>query len=135
MSFALAKAASPHFAGQSKALKQALYEILFGIQNTWQLGQSDLAAILHRSESTISDWKSKKSVSVSAEPSPNDLVIYEFIEFYDSLCSTLGRVEDQLRWLKQISPDFGGESPLELIQKHPKNLYILRDWLDRASRP
>src|SRR4051812_2611584 len=84
-------------------LKTALFHVLFGIEKAWQLEQNDLAGILHRSASTISDWKTKKAVSVSPEPSPNDAQIYELIEFYDSVTSFFVRVEDQVSWLKTAS--------------------------------
>ncbi len=135
MALYLTQATSPHLSHTHDDLKSALYNVLFGIQVTWKLPQSELAAILHRPESTVSDWKVKQTVNVSPEPSPNDLTIYELIEFYDSVSSMFARVNDQLQWLHRRSSDFAGESPIELLKKHPKNLYLLRDWLDRAGRP
>jgi hypothetical protein len=117
-------------------LKTALYRVLFGIGDTWGLDQNDLAGILHRRSSTISDWKTNKAVSVSPEnPSPNDTQIYEFIEFYDSVSSLFVRVEDQVGWLKTASPDFGKKSPIELLKTNNKNLFVLREWVDHLARP
>ena len=117
-------------------LKTALYRVLFGIERTWGLDQSDLAGILHRRSSTISDWKTNQAVSVSPEnPSPNDTQIYEFIEFYDSVSSLFMRVEDQIGWLKTASSDFGGSSPLDLMKTNSKNLFALREWVDHLARP
>lgn len=111
-------------------LKSALYRVLLGIENAWEIEQTDLADILHRSPSTISEWKSKKAVSVSIHPSPNDVQIYELIELYDSVSSLFVRVEDQIGWLKTKSRDFGGKSPIELLKIQPKNLFALREWVD-----
>jgi hypothetical protein len=139
MQFAQKKSAvpiNPPQKGAGNDLKTALFHVLFGIEDTWQLEQSDLAGILHRSASTISDWKSKEAISVAPEnPSPNDAQIYEFIEFYDSVSSLFVRVEDQLGWLKTQSSDFNGKSPLNLLKEHSKNLYALREWVDHLARP
>lgn len=139
MQFALKKSAvhsSPPHRGTGNDLKAALFHVLFGIEETWKLEQNDLAGILHRSPSTISDWKNKEEVSVSPErPSPNDAQIYELIEFYDSVSSLFVRVEDQMSWLKSASVDFGNRSPLELLKLTPKNLYVLREWIDHLARP
>ncbi len=126
----------PSQKGAGNDLKVALFHVLFGIEGNWQLEQNDLAGILHRSPSTISDWKRNESVSVSPEnPSPNDAQIYEFIELYDSVSSFFVRVEDQISWLKSISRDFGGKSPIQLMKDHSKNLYALREWIDHLARP
>jgi hypothetical protein len=120
----------------SDDLKMALYRVLFGIEGTWGLDQNDLAGILHRRSSTISDWKTNEAVSVSPEtPSPNDTQIYEFIEFYDSVSSLFVRIEDQVGWLKTASPDFDGKSPLAYLKLHSKNLFALREWVDHLARP
>jgi hypothetical protein len=125
----------PAYAG-SNDLKTALYHVLFGIEEAWKLDQTDLAEILHRRSSTISDWKLKGAVSVSPQnPSPNDTQIYEFIEFYDSVSSLFVRIEDQVRWLKTPSEDFGGKSPIDLLKLNNKNLYSLREWVDFLARP
>jgi hypothetical protein len=130
------KRAAPPAHGPNDDLKTALNRALFGIGDTWRLDQNDLAAILHRRSSTISDWKTNKAVSVSPEnPSPNDTQIYEFIEFYDSVSSLFVRVEDQVGWLKTASPDFGGKSPIELLKINNKNLFALREWVDHLARP
>jgi hypothetical protein len=122
--------------GANSDLKTALYCVLFGIEETWKLDQSDLAEILHRRSSTISDWKTKQAVSVSPEtPSPNDTQIYEFIEFYDSVSSLFVRIEDQIGWLKTPSSEFGGKSPLELLKMNCRNLFALREWIDHLARP
>ena len=122
--------------GTHEDLKSALFRILFGIETTWGLDQNDLAAILHRSPSTISVWKSQQAVSVApSHPSPNDAQVFELIEFFDSVTSLLIRTEDQINWLRTTSPDFGGLSPLELLKLKPKNLYTLREWVDRVARP
>lgn len=120
----------------SNDLRTALHRVLFGIETTWGLDQNELAGILHRSPSTISDWKGKGSVSVSREnPSPNDTQIFEFVEFYDSVSSLFVRVEDQVGWLKTASSDFGGKSPIELLKNNSKNLFALREWVDHLARP
>jgi hypothetical protein len=122
--------------GSGTELKTALFQVLQGIEKTWKIEQSELAAILHRSASTVSDWKTKKAVSVSVDnPSPNDAQIYELIEFYDSVASLFIRVEDQIGWLKTKSQDFGGKSPLELLKIQSKNLFALREWVDHVARP
>ncbi len=122
--------------GSPTELRQALFHVLSGISSTWQLDQNSLAAIIHRSPSTISEWMNKESVSVSmSTPSPDDAQIYEFIEFYDSVSSLFVRVEDQTRWLKQAATEFGNKSPITILEEHPKNLYMLREWVDRAARP
>lgn len=116
-------------------LKTALFQVLCGIEREWQMDQNDLAKILHRSPSTISEWKNKGAVTVSPEnPSPNDTQIYEFIEFYDAVNSLFLRIEDQITWLKRPSQDFGGASPFELLKTHTKNLYALREWIDHVGR-
>lgn len=127
-------AAPPH--GEND-LRTALYHVLFGIKNTWKLEQNDLAGILHRTPSTISDWKTNQTVSVSSSqhPSPNDSQIFEFIELYDSVSSLFLRVEDQIKWLKTKSSDFRNESPLELLKLSNKNLFALREWVDHLARP
>ncbi|MGK5081848.1 hypothetical protein WDW37_00985 [Bdellovibrionota bacterium FG-1] len=122
--------------GPDDGLKTALCRVLFGIEETWGLDQNDLAGILHRRSSTISDWKTNQAVSVSpVNPSPNDTQIYEFIEFFDSVSSLFVRIEDQVGWLKTASPDFGGKSPLELLKLNNKNLFALREWVDHLARP
>ncbi len=136
MQFARKKTAVPPARGKSTPLKTALYQVLFGIEDRWQLGQQELAAILHRSASTISDWKKNEAVAVSQDrPSPNDAQIYEFIELYDSVSSLFVRLEDQIRWLTTPSPDFHSKSPLQLLKASPKNLYALREWVDHFARP
>jgi hypothetical protein len=126
----------PPVQGSNTDLKTALYRVLFGIENTWRLGQKELAEILHRRPSTISDWKIKEAVSVSPDsPSPNDSQIYEFIEFYDSVSSLFVRVEEQIKWLKTPSIDFGGKSPMELLKISNRNLFVLREWVDHLARP
>jgi hypothetical protein len=114
-------------------LKSGLFLSVTGIENTWNLSQSDIAEVLHRSASTISDWKAKGKIHVSKNPDPNDKVIYEFIEFYDSVSSFFSRTSDQIKWLKTSSKDFKNESPLSLLKKDIKNLYFLREWMDRLA--
>lgn len=130
------KMTTPPIHSPNDDLKTALYRVLFGIGETWALDQNDLAGILHRRSSTVSDWKVNEAVSVSQEnPSPNDTQIYEFIEFYDSVSSLFVRAEDQVGWLKTASPDFGGKSPIELLKINNKNLFALREWVDHLARP
>ncbi len=57
------------------------------------------------------------------------------IEFYDSVSSLFVRIEDQVRWLKTPSEDFGGKSPIDLLKLNNKNLYSLREWVDFLARP
>ncbi len=117
-------------------LKVALHHVLFGIEKAWRIEQSDLASILHRSPSTISEWKGKGAVSVSTgKPSPNDAQIYELIELYDAVTSLFVRVEDQISWLHTKSLDFGGKSPLQLLKEHSQNLFALRAWVEHLARP
>jgi hypothetical protein len=136
MEFALGKPHVPNGLGEGRALGSALFKVLEGITNAWKLEQAELAAILHRDPSTISTWKRAKSVAVSKDnPAPNDVQIFELVEFFDSLSSMILRKEDQIRWLRTSSVEFGGKSPFELLKENPKNLFALREYVDRISRP
>jgi len=136
MEFALGKPQIPNTLGEAKALGSAIFKVLEGIASTWKLDQGELASILHRDPSTISTWKRAKSVAVSKEhPAPNDVQIFELIEFFDSLSSLLFRKEEQIKWLRTQSVEFGGKSPFELLRENPKNLFALREYVDRISRP
>lgn len=117
---------------------RALCEVLLGIQRTWKLDGSEIAKILHRNRSTVSEWLGERgSVAVSSGVlSPNDAAIFEFIELFDSVSSLFSREADQISWLRKPSSDFPrGQSPLELLFEHPKNLFALREWVDGLARP
>ena len=136
MEFANRKPEPPGRNQSHDSLGSALYKVLEGIRKTWQLGQNDLASILHREPSTISTWKNQQSVSVSKEnPSPNDAQIFELVEFFDSLTSLIVRDEDQIQWLKTKSVEFGDKCPMELLRVNSKNLFALREHIDRIARP
>jgi hypothetical protein len=137
MEFALGKPHVPGGLGEAaKTLGSALFKVLEGISKSWDLDQTELAAILHRDPSTLSTWKKSKSVTVSKDrPAPNDVQIYELIEFFDSLSSMLFRKEDQTKWLRTPSIEFGKKSPLALLKENPKNLFVLREYVDRVARP
>lgn len=116
-------------------LCEGLYEILFGIKGEWELTQKELSQILHRSLSTLNEWRAKKKVHVSHTSDANDLLIYEFVEFFDSVTSLFPRKSDQIKWIRARSEAFGGESPLTLMARSPANLYHMREWVDHLSRP
>jgi hypothetical protein len=135
MHFQYALAKDPRVQWSLEDLNSGLFLMVNGIKNVWNLSQKDLAEVLHRSGSTISDWKTHQRIHVSKTPDANDKLIYEFIEFYDSVTSFFSRTSDQVKWLKTESEDFKNESPLSLLKKDPKNLYCLREWIDRLARP
>lgn len=119
-----------------ESLGKALFKVIAGIENTWKLKQNELANILHRDQSTVSTWKGKKAVSVGrGTVTPNDRHLFEFIELFDSLSSLFIRVDDQVNWLRSPSTEFGDVSPYELLVADSKNLFALREFVDRNSRP
>jgi len=42
---------------------------------------------------------------------------------------------DQIKWLKTPSEEFGNQTPLDLIKDDPKNLFLLRAWVDQIANP
>ena len=135
MGFRLEKVHAPSHSDHD--LTEALFRILEGICNSWQLSPTtELAEILQRQPSTVSDWFTRKHVHVSpSKPSPNDLLIYEFIDFYDSVSSLFLRSGDQIKWLRSVSTDFGNRSLLQLLKTDPKNIYALHEWINHTRQP
>lgn len=64
---------------------QALFKIIFGIMREWNLSQAELAILVGRQPTTISEWKKREFISTAKTLDMNDYQLFEFIELYKAL--------------------------------------------------
>jgi hypothetical protein len=114
---------------------KALYKVVFGILKEWDLSQEELALLLNRTPTTISEWKKREFISISKNPDMNAYQIFEFIELYKGLTNLFVSVKDRVAWLREINEGLNNTSPLQLIQEDPRNLHSIRNLLSRLANP
>lgn len=114
---------------------QALFKVIFGIMREWSLSQAELAVLVGRQPTTISEWKKKGTIPISKIPDMNDYQLFEFIELYKALTNLFVSVNDRVGWLREVNEGMGDKAPLELIRENPKNLSYVRDIIGHLSNP
>lgn len=124
------------FQVQGLPLGTALLKILRGIQTEWELSDSEMAEILNRSPSTYSTWKQTNSLSVSPDkPTPNDQVIFAFIDIYDLVSDLIYTLDQRKEWIRQKNEAFGNKSPLEIMKTGASNLFRFKEYMIRLMNP
>jgi hypothetical protein len=119
-----------------EAIKEkALYKVIFGILREWDLSQEELAILVGRQPTTISEWKKKESISLSKTLAPNDYQILELIELYKVLTNIFVSINDRVSWLREANVGLGHKSPLELIKEDPRNLPQIRKLMSKIANP
>ncbi len=121
--------------GDSSARGRALFKIIFGIMREWDLTQSELATLVGRQPTTISDWKKKEFISTSKAPDMNDIQLFEFIELYKALTNFFVLTKDRVAWLREANDGMNKKAPLDLIKEDPRNLLYVRNILSHLSNP
>ena len=114
---------------------KALYKVIFGILKEWELSQQELATLVHRPPSTISEWKKKESISVSKDLDMNDYQLIEFIELYKVLTNLFVSLRDRVSWLRESNVGLGNKSPIDLIKTDPRNLHNIRLLMSKIANP
>ena len=114
---------------------KALFKIIFGILKEWGLTQEELASLVHRRPTTISEWKRKESISVSKDLDMNDYQLLEFIELYKILTNLFVSTKDRVSWLREPNAGLGNNAPLELIKTDPRNLHNIRLLMSKIANP
>lgn len=116
---------------------KAIFKILKGIQNEWELEDADLARILHISISTLNDWNSSKLVPITPIESNLELhaKVCSFIDIFDLVSSLIYRKEERKKWIHKKNNGFGDISPLDVMKESPKKLYELRSFLMKIKYP
>ena len=102
------------------------------LENTSKLygiPQSDIAKVLHISNSAFSKAKKQNSNTFSPETTTGELALY-FIKIIRSLDAIYGGNEAVCKkWLTNNNNDFDGNMPLELM-KSVKGLVLVMNYLD-----
>lgn len=114
---------------------KALYKVIFGILKEWELSQEELAVLVHRKPTTISEWKKRESISVSKDLDMNDYQLIEFIELYKVLTNLFVSKNDRVSWLRESNEGLGNQTPLELIKSDPRNLHNIRLLMSKIANP
>ena len=117
------------------ATGKALYKIIFGILREWDLSQKELAILIHRPPTTISEWRKKESIPVSKNLDMNDYQLIEFIELYKVLTNLFVSMNDRVSWLREPNEGLDGRSPLDLIEEDPRNLHHIRNLMSKLANP
>jgi transcriptional regulator with XRE-family HTH domain len=113
----------------------ALYKVIFGIMREWDLSQEELADLVGRNPTTISEWKKNETIAISKKMSMADYQLFEFIELYKTLTNLFVSIKDRVGWLRESNEGLENKSPLELIEKDPRNLQYIRDLVSRLANP
>lgn len=121
--------------GDDSARGRALFKIIFGIMREWDLSQAELAILVGRQPTTISEWKKKEFISTAKTPDMNDYQLFEFIELYKVLTNLFVSSKDRVAWLREANEGMDKKAPLELIKENPRNLGYVRDILSHLSNP
>lgn len=114
---------------------RALYKIIFGILKEWGLSQEELAVLVHRKPTTISEWKRRGTISVAKDLDMNDYQLFEFIELYKVLTNIFVSMNDRVSWLRESNEGLGNQTPLELIESDPRNLHKIRLLMSKIANP
>ena len=114
---------------------KALYKILFGILEELDMTQKELAILVNRNQTTISEWAKRKSVSVSKKMDMNDYQIFEFIDLYKSLSNFFSFKKDRIQWLREKNVGLNNQRPLDLIAEDPRNLSRIKNLVNRLANP
>ena len=116
---------------QDGHLEKALYKILNGIKEEFDLDEEILAKILHRSHQTIHDWFQNQEVKVSTSTyTAEDLEVFALIELYDTLTSYFVSNVDQKKWLKTKHYFFNNESPIDYMIKSQGRISEVSKYLE-----
>ena len=114
----------------------SLFKVVFGIMREWELTQEELATILNKPPSTISEWKKNKFIPFSKRPTNDEYQIIQFIEFYKLLSDFFASIEDRTSWIRDKNKALGEASPFEFIKVNPpRNLALLNDLIRRLANP
>lgn len=114
---------------------KALYKVIFGILQEWGLKQQELAILVHRPATTISEWKKKESIAVSKDLDMNDYQLIEFIELYKVLTNVFVTTKDRVSWLREKNAGLDNKAPLDLIKADPRNLHNIRLLMSKIANP
>lgn len=113
----------------------ALFKVIFGIMREWDLTQEELATLVGRPATTISEWKSKESIPISKNLSMNDYQLFTFIELYKALTNLFVLKNDRVSWLREKNEGLDNKSPLQIIEEDPRKLYDIKDLASRLTNP
>ncbi len=102
------------------------------LENTsklYSIPQSEIARVLHMSNSAFSKAKKQNSNTFSPETTTGELALY-FIKIIRSLDAIYGGNEPICKkWLTNSNDDFDGNKPLDLM-KSVKGLVLVMNYLD-----
>jgi hypothetical protein len=115
--------------------EKALFKVIFGILKEWDLSQDELAILVNRRATTISEWKKKESIALSKSLDMNDYQVLELIELYKVLTNIFVSIKDRVSWLRETNIGLGHKSPIALIKEDPRNLSHIRKLMSKIANP
>ncbi|MEK9146426.1 MAG: MbcA/ParS/Xre antitoxin family protein [Elusimicrobiota bacterium] len=114
----------------SAVARKAIYEALRHLMADWDLGDSEVADVLHLHSNTIKKWLADKSIPMGKPPfAPHYEALLHLLAIHRSLSAMFSKAENQRVWLTATHQDFGA-APLEKMRESMEGLILVRQYLD-----